>query len=231
MAGEAQCCWLTVKGAVAGNTTENTISICYLTSAPGAPALAPVEDGKAYSVRVRATVAGIISNTGTYGTPSRSFTQGQRVSATLTRSAHVRATGGSFTVFNTETASPPGTSPAVEVFGDASLGLDVVIAGDAIAVYLPTAGTAGPPMNLKVSALVEFQEILFDDFSPSEVSGLKLWLKPSSSWTNNTALAEWDDSSTANIDLNTDDVSESTEDVHQRAKRQRLRALRPERRQ
>jgi hypothetical protein len=201
MAGEAQCCWLTVKGERTGHTTTNEFPTVYLTAYPGAPALAPVEDGKAYSVRVRATVAAIVSNTGTYGTPSRSFTQGQRYSATLTRSAHVRATGGSFTVFNTETASPPGTAPAVEVIGDASLGLDIEFGGDYIAVKLPTTSSAGPPMNCKVVALVEFQEILFSDFSPNEVSGLRLWLKQDASWADNTALATWGDSSTADSDF------------------------------
>jgi hypothetical protein len=131
-----------------------------------------------------------VSNAGTYGTPPRTFTLGQRISATLTRSAHIRRSKGSFTV-------APGAvvmGDLEPVIGDASLGWDLQFDGDSIRVVLPVAGVGGPPVNIRAVAVLEFQEILFDDFSPSEVSGLALWLKPDAAWTNDTQLQTWTDS-------------------------------------
>jgi hypothetical protein len=201
MPGDAQCSWLPLKGRIEGNTDNNsTQPYCNLITADGALGWSRAEDGKAYSVRVTAVVAAVVSHTGNYG--GRNYVAGQRLVATLTMKRTFRVTGGTVQAVGDPDLTPPQGNVRTEWQGDYGTEHWKLAMGDdsAIQVVLPQ-GSDDPPVNCKIAALVEFQEVLFPDFSPDEVAGITCWLKPDSNWVNNTALTTWSDASGHGIDF------------------------------
>jgi hypothetical protein len=185
MPGDAQCSWLPLKGKIVRDPDDNNIPrTAYLTAADGSNGFSVAEDGKAYAVRVRAIVAGVVSETGDYS--QGHFVAGQRLAATVTLESTFRVTKGAVKEVGT---------PHVSVQGDNGTQNWALAVGDSSVIQFNLPQTNDPPVNCKIAALVEFQEVVFPDFAPDEVNGITLWLQPDPNWTNNTALGSWSDSS------------------------------------